>query len=38
VALVDGAIVIALGVAFMVLLEGEKVLLRRYGFLEETRA
>jgi magnesium-transporting ATPase (P-type) len=38
VALVDGAVVIALGVAFMFLLEGEKLLLRRQGFLEETRA
>jgi magnesium-transporting ATPase (P-type) len=38
VSLVDGAVVIACGAGFMLLLEGEKLLLRRYGFLEETRA
>jgi len=38
VAPVDGALVLACGVAFMFLLEGEKLLLRRYGFLEEAHA
>jgi magnesium-transporting ATPase (P-type) len=38
VSLIDGAVVIACGAGFMLLLEGEKLLLRRYGFLEETRA
>jgi magnesium-transporting ATPase (P-type) len=34
VALLDGALVIACGVAFLFLLEAEKLLLRRLGFLE----
>jgi magnesium-transporting ATPase (P-type) len=38
VALADGALVLAGGVAFMVLLEAEKLLLRRWGLLEEARA
>jgi magnesium-transporting ATPase (P-type) len=38
VALLDGALVLACGVAFMLLLEGEKLLLRRFGFLEEAHA
>jgi magnesium-transporting ATPase (P-type) len=38
VALLDGALVLACGVAFMFLLEGEKLLLRRFGFLEEAHA
>jgi len=35
VAFLDGVVVIACGAAFMLLLEGEKLLLRRFGFLEE---
>lgn len=38
VALADGALVIACGVALMFLLEGEKLLLRRFGYLKETYA
>ena len=38
VAFADGAAVIACGVAFMLLMEGEKLLLRRYGFLKEAGA
>ena len=38
VALLDGALVIFCGVAFMLLLEGEKLLQRRYGFLKAARA
>jgi hypothetical protein len=34
VALTDGALVLACGVAFMLLLEAEKLLLRRYGFID----
>ena len=33
--LVDGAVVIACGAAFMFLLEAEKLVLRRFGFLEK---
>jgi magnesium-transporting ATPase (P-type) len=38
VALLDGVLVLACGVAFLFLLEAEKLLLRRYGFLEEASA
>jgi magnesium-transporting ATPase (P-type) len=38
VALIDGALVLACGVAFMALLEAEKLLLRHWGFLERARA
>jgi magnesium-transporting ATPase (P-type) len=38
VALLDGALVLACGAAFMLLLEGEKLLLRRWGFLKEVHA
>jgi magnesium-transporting ATPase (P-type) len=38
VALLDGAVIICCGVAFMFLLEGEKLLLRRHGLLEEPHA
>jgi len=38
VALADGALVIACGAALMFLLEAEKLLLRRYGVLEEAQA
>jgi magnesium-transporting ATPase (P-type) len=38
VALVDGALVIACGVGLMFLLEGEKLLLHRFGYLKEAHA
>jgi len=34
VALADGALVLACGAGFMMLLEAEKLLLRRYGFID----
>jgi hypothetical protein len=34
VALLDGALVLACGAGFMLLLEAEKLLLRRYGFID----
>jgi magnesium-transporting ATPase (P-type) len=34
----DGALIVACGAALMLLLEGEKLLLRRYGFLKEAHA